>query len=83
MMRQFVLRATYRYQRRTWWFTAPDDRSAVSMGAEVVLGLAHDKAVTPSADTRTVWAYGVIELINDLGVVLACMPAKEYANGGV
>jgi hypothetical protein len=33
--------------------------------------------------TRDVWRYGHIELINDLGVVLAEMPAKEYANGGV
>lgn len=80
-MRQFYLRASFRHQRRTWWFTAADDRDAVRAGAKHVLQLGNDRMLAD--EVRQIWMYGWIEVINDLGVVLTSTTAKDYANGGV
>jgi len=82
-MRLFTLRATLRGKTRCHVFTAANDRCAIADGAFEVLRLAHYKSLALATSTQMVWAYGHIELINDLGVIIHEMPAKEYANGGV
>lgn len=79
-MRRFALRATWAHRVRTTWFTADNDRMALADGGFEVLA---QIANAQGSLTRDVWRFGYVELINDLGVILAEMPAKEYANGGV
>lgn len=83
MMRRFTLRATLQGRRRVHVFSAPNDRCAIADGAFEVMRLAYYKSMARATSTQTVWAYGHIELINDLGVIIQEMPSKEYANGGV
>lgn len=67
-MRTFTLRA-YRADGscRTANFLAEDDKRALIAGAMVVMSKAYPM--------REPWASGKIELINDLGVILAEMGA--------
>lgn len=83
MMRRFTLRASLQGKRRVHVFQSPDDRTAIADGAFEVMRLAYYKSMARATSTQIVWAYGHIELINDLGVIIKEMPAKEYANGGV
>lgn len=83
MMRRFTLRASLQGKRRVHVFMSPDDRTALADGSFEVMRLAYYKSMARATSTQVVWAYGHIELINDMGVIIHEMPAKDYANGGV
>ena len=65
MMRLFTLQATLRSTKRIHTFYAKNDADAIGVGALRVCTLAY-----PNAEP---WASGHIELINDMGVILAEM----------
>ncbi len=67
-MRLFTLKATLGQTKRFQTFEAKNDADAIGVGALRVVTLAY-----PNAEP---WASGQIELINDMGVVLAEMGAK-------
>lgn len=67
-MRTFQLRGTLGKNQRVHTFESDNDREAIADGALRVLTLAY-----PNQEP---WATGRIELINDMGVVLAEMGAK-------
>lgn len=68
-MREFQLRGTLGTTQRIHTFECDDDREAIADGAMRVMVLAYPN--------REPWATGRIELINDIGVVLAEMGEKQ------
>lgn len=67
-MRIFTITATLRQTKRIHTFEAQNDADAIGVAALKVLTLAY-----PNTEP---WATGHIELVNDMGVVLAEMAAK-------
>ena len=67
-MRIFTITATLGQTKRTHTFEAKNDADAIGAGAMKVVTLAY-----PNAEP---WASGHIELVNDMGVVLAEMGVK-------
>lgn len=67
-MRTFQLVGTLGKNKRVHTFTSDNDRDALADGALRVLTLAY-----PNVEP---WATGRIELVNDMGIVLAEMGTK-------
>jgi hypothetical protein len=67
-MRTFQLVGTLGRNKRVHTFTSDNDRDALADGALRVLTLAY-----PNVEP---WATGRIELVNDMGIVLAEMGQK-------
>lgn len=81
-MRRFVLRCTYNGNTLYEWFKSTSDREAVVDGAFLVMRFAawNDDPLMPGeGDYVDAWTNGCIELINDMDVVLATMPARRTA----
>jgi hypothetical protein len=70
-MREFVLTARNDTDSREWKFQSENDRTALVDATMYVMEFAY-----PNQEP---WANGHIELINDLGVVLAEMESKGDA----
>jgi hypothetical protein len=67
-MRTFILRATLSGRTNTVQIDAENDTNAIGVSAMRIISLA--------SQNNSMWAKGHIELINDMGVVLAEMAAK-------
>ncbi len=68
-MRQFQLIATRRNNKRIHTFEAENDRDAIGVASWRVMTLAY-----PNQEP---WANGRIELVNEMGVILAEMGEKD------